>query len=82
MASTNKTTHYNLSQYVANDKPTYLVDYNNDMEQIDTAIYQANTNATTGIQNAQNAQNSADNAQQTANTAVANARNCSRWCKF
>ena len=27
-ASTNKTTHYNLSQYVSSDKPTYLVDYN------------------------------------------------------
>ena len=41
MSSTNKTTHYNLNQYVANDKPTYLVDYNADMSAIDTGIYSA-----------------------------------------
>lgn len=44
--STNKTTHYNLSQYVASDKPTYLVDYNSDMLAIDTAIYNAMSKAT------------------------------------
>lgn len=38
MASTNKTTHYNLSQYVGSDKPTYLVDYNTDMQNIDAGI--------------------------------------------
>ena len=38
MASTNKTINYNLSQYVANDKPTYLVDYNSDMNKIDTQM--------------------------------------------
>lgn len=37
--STNKTTHYELSQYVGTDKPTYLGDYNGDMLKIDTAIY-------------------------------------------
>ncbi len=36
MASTNKTEKLGLSQYIATDKPTYLVDYNNDMEKIDT----------------------------------------------
>lgn len=41
MASTNKTTHYNLSQYIGSDKPTYLVDYNTDMSNIDTGIYSA-----------------------------------------
>lgn len=50
MSSTNKTTHYNLSQYVGSDKPTYLVDYNGDMSNIDTGIYaaknEADTNAT------------------------------------
>lgn len=45
MASTNKTTHYNLSQYVGSDKPTYLVDYNQDMSKIDTGIYEANAKA-------------------------------------
>ena len=46
MASTNKTSHYNLSQYVANDKPTYLVDYNSDMSNIDAGIYSAESKAT------------------------------------
>lgn len=45
-ASTNSTTHYNLSQYIATDKPTYLVDYNGDMLKIDTAIYNAMSKAT------------------------------------
>ena len=45
-ASTNSTTHYNLSQYMATDKPTYLVDYNGDMLKIDTAIYNAMSKAT------------------------------------
>ena len=45
MASTNKTTHYNLSQYVGSDKPTYLVDYNTDMSNIDTGIYNAKSEA-------------------------------------
>lgn len=47
MSSTNKTTHYDLSQYTANDKPTYLVDYNSDMSAIDTGIYNAQTTADT-----------------------------------
>ena len=50
MSSTNKTTHYDLSQYSAGDKPTYLVDYNSDMSAIDSGIYaaksEADTNAT------------------------------------
>lgn len=45
MASTNKTSHYNLSQYIGTDKPTYLVDYNGDMSAIDTAIYGVSTTA-------------------------------------
>lgn len=47
MSSTNKTTHYELSQYVAADKPTYLVDYNADMSAIDSAIYGADSLAQT-----------------------------------
>lgn len=35
MSSTNKTTNYNLSQYIGTDKPTYLGDYNGDMLKID-----------------------------------------------
>lgn len=47
MASTNQTTHYDLSQYVASDKPTYLVDYNGDMSKIDAGIYGADSLART-----------------------------------
>lgn len=47
MASTNKTTHYNLSQYIGTDKPTYLVDYNTDMANIDAGIYAAKAEADT-----------------------------------
>ena len=50
-SSTNATTHYELSQYIGTDKPTYLVDYNSDMNKIDTAIYGADSQAT---QNANN----------------------------
>lgn len=45
MASTNSTTHYELSQYIGTDKPTYLVDYNSDMSKIDTGIYGAKLKA-------------------------------------
>lgn len=73
MASTNKTTHYELSQYVSSDKPTYLIDYNGDMAKIDTAINTAKTTADTASTAATNAQTAAEGAQSTANTAVTNA---------
>lgn len=38
MSSTNKTTNYNLSQYIGTDKPTYLGDYNSDMLKIDKQL--------------------------------------------
>lgn len=46
MASTNKTTHYELSQFVGSDKPAWLGDYNSDMSKIDTGINTAQTTAT------------------------------------
>lgn len=52
MSSTNKTTYYDLSQYIGTDKPTYLQDYNGDMSKIDTAIHDVNGLATTANQNA------------------------------
>ena len=73
MASTNKTTHYELSQYVSSDKPTYLVDYNGDMAKIDTGINAAKTTADGASTAATNAASDAANAQSTANTAVTNA---------
>lgn len=73
MASTNKTTHYDLSQYVGSDKPTYLGDYNTDMSKIDTAINSAQTKADSADVAATAAQTAAETAQTTANTAVTNA---------
>lgn len=46
MASTNKTTHYELSQFLGTDKPAWLGDYNSDMQKIDTGINGAQTTAT------------------------------------
>lgn len=46
MASTNKTTNYNLSQFIGSDKPAWLSDYNQDMTKIDTAIKNASDTAT------------------------------------
>lgn len=45
MASTNKTTNYELSQYIGTDKPTYLSDYNSDMNKIDLGIHEAQEKA-------------------------------------
>ena len=73
MASTNKTAHYELSQYVGSDKPTYLTDYNNDMSAIDTGIYNAQDKANSAYTLAGGAEDKADNAQSTANTALTNA---------
>lgn len=52
MSSTNKTTYYDLSQYIGTDKPTYLGDYNSDMSNIDAGIHGAEDKATTASQNA------------------------------
>lgn len=41
MTATNHTEHYELSQYVKDDHPTYTGDYNSDMSKIDAAIYAA-----------------------------------------
>lgn len=73
MASTNKTTHYELSQYVGTDKPTYLTDYNGDMLAIDTGIYNAQTKADSAYSFAGVADGKAEDAQATANTAVTSA---------
>ena len=89
MSSTNKTTNYNLSQFIGSDKPTYLGDYNSDMQKIDNAMKTnsdniqtvastANTaseNANTALTNASNAQTTAENAQTSANTAQGVATN-------
>ena len=55
MSSTNKTTHYDLSQFTANDIPAWLADYNADMGKIDTGIYNASTSASEASTKADNA---------------------------
>lgn len=46
MASTNKTTNYELSQFIGTDKPAWLSDYNQDMAKIDAGINTAQDTAT------------------------------------
>ena len=46
MSSTNKTTNYELSQFLGTDKPAWLTDYNTDMGKIDTGIHNAQSTAT------------------------------------
>lgn len=38
MSASQHTSHYNLSQFEPNDRPTWLGDYNSDMQKIDSAI--------------------------------------------
>lgn len=68
MSSTNKTTNYNLSQYIGTDKPTYLGDYNSDMLKIDTQL-KANADS------ASNAASAAGAAQAVASDASKNVQN-------
>lgn len=87
--STNKTTNYNLSQYIGTDKPTYLGDYNSDMLKIDTNIKSisdaniatdtkaslAKTTADTALENANSASSKAETATSTANSAIVQINN-------
>ena len=45
MSSTNKTTNYELSQFIGTDKPAWLTDYNADMGKIDAGVYAAKSTA-------------------------------------
>lgn len=49
MASTNKTEKLGLSQYINTDKPTYLVDYNNDMSKIDANAVLTSTSIASNV---------------------------------
>lgn len=70
MASTNKTTHYELSQFLGSDKPAWLTDYNSDMSKIDTGINTAQTTAT-----------GADGKADSANTAIGTIANLTTTAK-
>ena len=75
MASTNKTTNYELSQYIGTDKPTYLSDYNGDMLKIDTAMKANADNISTAVSSIESVTVVANQANATANTASTNASN-------
>ena len=49
MASTNKTTNYQLSQFLGTDKPAWLSDYNTDMNKIDSGMKENADSATAAI---------------------------------
>lgn len=51
MSSTNKTANFKLSQFIGTDKPTFLGDYNNDMEIIDGALFTASQTAEEAVNN-------------------------------
>ena len=87
MSATNSTPNYGLPQYVADDQPTYLGDFNKVMLDIDTnmktidnkatsaegGVATANSNASQALENSQTAQNTAETAQATADTAKSTA---------
>ena len=73
MASTNKTTTLNLSQFTGNDKPDWLTDYNEDMEKIDTWATTTESDINTATNDASNAKSVASAASLAANQAVATA---------
>lgn len=70
---TNHTTNYELSQFIATDKPTFLGDYNGDMLKIDTAIAGVNNTATAADSKADLATTAANSAAEAANGAVTTA---------
>lgn len=70
MASTNKTTNYDLSQFLGTDKPAWLTDYNSDMSKIDAGINTAQTTAT-----------GADGKADSANTAIGTLANLTTTVK-
>lgn len=75
MSYTNHTPNYNLPQYVGTDKPTFLGDFNNAMETIDTALHNNAENAGEGLAQLQQAQNQlteTQNAQSDLNEEVSN----------
>ena len=75
MSSTNKTTNYELSQYVGSDKPTYLGDYNGDMLKIDTQMKTNADAASAAAAAASTADGKAVNAASAASTADGKAVN-------
>lgn len=75
MASTNKTTTLDLSQFVGTDKPDWLTDYNADMEKIDAWAATAESDISTATADAFSAKTTAGAASTAANQATTTAGN-------
>lgn len=75
MASTNKTTTLDLSQFVGTDKPDWLTDYNDDMEKIDTWATTTDSDVSDANNKATQAMNTANAASTAANAATTAASN-------
>jgi hypothetical protein len=73
MAHTNSTNNYELSQFIGTDKPTFLGDYNGDMQKIDTAIKGAKDTADGASTTASAASTLATSASETATQAATDA---------
>lgn len=76
MSSTNKTSHYNLPQFIGSDIPTWLGDFNSAMTAIDSGINAAATSASGAATKADQASTKAAAAQQSANDALEAVRRC------
>ena len=73
MSSTNKTSNYELSQFIGSDKPAWLVDYNGDMSKIDNQMKANADAAATAASQASSASTAASGAAdgvQTLNTQI------------
>lgn len=70
MSSTNKTPHYNLSQFgdSPDDKPSWRGDYTADMSKIDSQMFRNATDATNALNTANGIKATADNALELAQT--------------
>ena len=80
MSYSNQTANYGLPQYEADDKPTYLGDFNKamldidtNMKSIDNKAISAESNASSANATAQSAQSTAESAQSTAESAQSTA---------
>ena len=69
MSATNSTPNYGLPQYVADDKPTYLGDFNKAMLDIDTNMKSIDNKAQSAESGVETANSNATQALNTANTA-------------
>ena len=73
MSYSNQTANYGLPQYEADDKPTYLGDFNKAMLDIDTNMKSIDNKAISAESNASSANATAQSAQSTAESAQATA---------